>query len=528
MSEGSPERGCGSRQGPVRSGATTAGIVLSIVVCLISFANLVHTEPGGPAGPEIPKTWDEKELATLEMPLADSSIKLVHIPADYYYKIPVRGIFKSYPVFAPAHEPQGYLERLQQLDPEITFDPSKLVTEQDWVAAGELVFYAPIIYDALVKIADVRNPLWYKETGVPVAGDGTVPFFRYVIREKGKVELGQISCGTCHTRVMPDGSVIKGAQGNFPLDRLDARFLRTRAAQAEKGAEFVERVRQLTNSPYGAPWLGENDPFKRDVTANLEDIMATHEAIPPGVQARFGTSVYHPVQVPDLIGLKDRAYFDRTGHMKHRSIADVMRYAALNQGIAFYDTYGSFTPIPLPPDPSTTRRYSDEMLYALASYLYSLKPPPNPNPFNELAAQGKVVFEREGCDHCHKPPVYTNNKLLPVAQYRFPAGSIHPQSKDIIPFPIGTDPGLTLHTRRGTGFYKVPSLRGVWYRGPFEHSGSVATLEDWFDPRRLRDDYVPTGFRGAGVTARAIRGHPFGLELSDQDRKALIAFLKTL
>jgi hypothetical protein len=45
-----------------------------------------------------------------------------------------------------------------------------------------------------------------------------------------------------------------------------------------------------------------------------------------------------------------------------------------------------------------------------------------------------------------------------------------------------------METRRGTGYYKVPSLRGVWYRGPFEHNGSVATLEDWFDPSRLRDD----------------------------------------
>jgi hypothetical protein len=93
---------------------------------------------------------------------------------------------------------------------------------------------------------------------------------------------------------------------------------------------------------------------------------------------------------------------------------------------------------------------------------------------------------------------------------------------------VGTDPGLALNSRRGTGYYKVPTLRGVWYRGPFQHSGSIATLEDWFDPRRLEDDYVPTGFRGAGVKTRAIRGHLFGLDLPPAERKALIAFLKTL
>jgi hypothetical protein len=31
-----------------------------------------------------------------------------------------------------------------------------------------------------------------------------------------------------------------------------------------------------------------------------------------------------------------------------------------------------------------------------------------------------------------------------------------------------------------------------------------------------------------GVTNFAVKGHPFGLDLSAEDRKALIAFLKTL
>jgi hypothetical protein len=62
----------------------------------------------------------------------------------------------------------------------------------------------------------------------------------------------------------------------------------------------------------------------------------------------------------------------------------------------------------------------------------------------------------------------------------------------------------------------------------FPHDGSCATLEDWFDPRRLRDDYVPTGFKGYQVERRAVPGHEFGLKLSPDDKLALIAFLKTL
>lgn len=74
----------------------------------------------------------------------------------------------------------------------------------------------------------------------------------------------------------------------------------------------------------------------------------------------------------------------------------------------------------------------------------------------------------------------------------------------------------------------MPSLRGLWYRGLFEHNGSLAALEDWFDPERLRSDYVPTGWRGPGVERRAVPGHEYGLDLSPDDKAALIAFLQTL
>jgi hypothetical protein len=155
-----------------------------------------------------------------------------------------------------------------------------------------------------------------------------------------------------------------------------------------------------------------------------------------------------------------------------------------------------------------------------------LKPPRNPNSSNAVTERGRKVFQREGCANCHTPPLYTNNKLTPVAGFTPPPDDL--ERLDVMPISVGTDPSLALNTRRGTGYYKVPSLKGVWYRGPFEHSGSVATLEDWFDPKRLRDDYVPTGFKGYGVKTRSVKGHEFGLKLSSEDKKALIAFLKTL
>jgi hypothetical protein len=93
---------------------------------------------------------------------------------------------------------------------------------------------------------------------------------------------------------------------------------------------------------------------------------------------------------------------------------------------------------------------------------------------------------------------------------------------------VRTDPGLASRTRKGTGYYKVPSLIGVWHRRVVEHSGSVASLEDWFDRKRLRNEYIPSGWKGPQVTHRAVPGHEFGMDLSPDDKRALIAFLKTL
>ena len=64
---------------------------------------------------------------------------------------------------------------------------------------------------------------------------------------------------------------------------------------------------------------------------SLEEILSAYEAQPPGVAVREGTSLRYAAQVPDLIGVKDRLYLDHTGLVRHRSIGDLMRYAALNQ-----------------------------------------------------------------------------------------------------------------------------------------------------------------------------------------------------
>jgi hypothetical protein len=130
--------------------------------------------------------------------------------------------------------------------------------------------------------------------------------------------------------------------------------------------------------------------------------------------------LFYPPKIPDLIGLQDRRYFDASGLVRHRSIGDLMRYAALNQGLDYLSEYAGYRPAGELPDPGSESRYSDEQLYALGLFLYSLEPPPNPNPKNALAARGEEVFFSSGCGGCHTPPLYTSNQLTPAKGFTVP------------------------------------------------------------------------------------------------------------
>lgn len=511
-----------------------------LACCLVALSGVLSTPmsqaqtPDAAFHPAIPRTWNDSEMAALELPLADAVASPKHVNSDYYYKIPVRPIYRQYPVYAPGSGPPGYIEWLRRQEPEIIWGEDKngrqhtppLQTRADWLRAGEIVFDSvlgslPFSDKELAGMGE-----YIAKRGIPLAHDGSIAIFDFRILEKGKIEMGTGSCKSCHARLMPDGTISKGAQSNFPFDRIFAEDVRAGLRGSLPAVQFLERAL------FAQPW---RRPDSIDsLLGSVEKVASVHEAIPPGVIARHRSSPFYPVQVPDLIGVKDRKYLDHTGLQLHRSIADLMRYAALNQGADSLASFNGFIPLGGPnfdvlPEPANqpVQRYSDEQLYALSMWLYSLKPPANPDPGPQtLVGKGQKVFERESCGGCHTPPLYTNNKLTPAKGFEVP--DIHKSRYDILPVVVGTDPHLAMKTRRGTGYYKVPSLRGLWYRGPFEHSGSVATLEDWFDARRLRDDYVPTGFKGYDVKTRAVPGHEFGLKLNAADKRALIAFLRRL
>ncbi len=140
---------------------------------------------------------------------------------------------------------------------------------------------------------------------------------------------------------------------------------------------------------------------------------------------------------------------------------------------------------------------------ALAAYVRSLASSlPSYDAARMAQPAGAAVFESE-CTGCHAPPALTGEPV-PLAQ-------------------IGTDPTLGDSPSRGTGMYRVPSLRGVGTRGPLLHDATLPDVDAMFDPSRLEPGFTDR-LHGAGP----VQGHLHGLSLADSQRASLVDFLKAL
>ena len=473
---------------------------------------------------EVPKAWDESALRDWATPVSGLDLRPGHFSEEEYYRAPVDNL-RTYPVYFPGREPEGYWDMLQSIGPKPLVEPATLKTDADWIAAGQRVFDE---FDTIgfrttdpEAIARVRRLDGFAKSNVEVNRDGTLPDLRWVPSANG-VSLTLLACAECHVATLPDGTRVNGAPTNRPGSPL-GRF--------GIGVWGASPLPLPTHTLQMSLWRSWSVPWIQD------DVHESLKAMPigqagalfgaaarPGLFPRWNGSAFYPTKIPDLIGFKDRKYIDHTATHQHRGPGDLMRYAAL----VTYSDSSDFGPHRLLPDDlrRVPFRVPDEALYALARYIYSLEPPPNPNVGDPRVPGGQAIFNREGCANCHTPPLYTNNRLTLAEGFTPPAE--HFRFLDVMKLSVGTDPGLALRTRKGTGYYKVPSLKGAWYRGRYLHDGSLTTLEEMFDPARLTDTFEPSGFTPPGVKMRAVKGHVFGLRLPPADRAALIAFVRTL
>ncbi len=207
----------------------------------------------------------------------------------------------------------------------------------------------------------------------------------------------------------------------------------------------------------------------------------------------------------------------------------------------------------------------------IQAYIKSIEAPPYPFPIDKkLAQKGKVVFEKT-CATCHgtygKDWTYPN-KIIPIDvigtdRNRYEGLSAEwgdYYNKSWFAQEKGAN-GKGYPTKKGPG-YQAPPLDGVWATAPYLHNASVPTLyhllksstrptiftrsyrtdESAYDKKRVgwkvqnvsEEDleglspYELRKIYNTTLSGRGNGGHLFGDDLSEDDRWAVIEYLKTL
>jgi hypothetical protein len=207
----------------------------------------------------------------------------------------------------------------------------------------------------------------------------------------------------------------------------------------------------------------------------------------------------------------------------------------------------------------------------IQAYLRSLEPPRFPFSIDrELAARGEAIFRRT-CSRCHGtygPEGNYPNKLVPLEvigtdptlAFAFPPEGVAHYLKSW--FARERGPAGEPYHGLGGGGYQAPPLDGVWATAPYFHNGSVPSVHDVlnssdrpqiftrvFDGSVEEYDRTKLGLKvrvldrtpcpalpaierrkvyDTSQPGRGNGGHTFGDELSEEDRAAVIEYLKTL
>jgi mono/diheme cytochrome c family protein len=216
----------------------------------------------------------------------------------------------------------------------------------------------------------------------------------------------------------------------------------------------------------------------------------------------------------------------------------------------------------VPRNDSATIRGWEEDARDILAWIESVEPPKYPGSIDEpLAKRGEVLF-RQSCSSCHgtygDSPTYPN-RVVPIddvgtdrARYE----SIESQDRERFAASWFGDFGRSPVVTKPKG-YIAPPLDGVWASAPYLHNGSVPTLWHVLHPderpkvwRRSEDGYdwsrtglefeildsVPAGISTAERhryfdttrPGKSHAGHDYPAALSEDERSAVLEYLKTL
>ena len=316
-----------------------------------------------------PRIWNDQSLADWALPIASLNVRPAHFSVAEYYAAREDN-YRTYPVYHPDSEPAGYWDDLQKRKPEPLVDITKIISNADWIAAGERTFRE---MDAVFSrssdptlIAQARDPRAFE--GVLKLNDGTAFGPRWVVTPQG-VQIGFLACGGCHFAIQPDRSVRFGGPGG-PVQP-GTPPLNPRGNNGAAATRRFLQARYPDDEIRVALWRQWTVPWDRDERVEKIRDMVGAELAPligqaPGTSPRVNGSPFYTTKVPDLRLLRYYRYIDATGTHRLRGPEDVARYAALITGTDPM-TFGPHRML-TDAQRKVTYRYADEVLYAIGTY----------------------------------------------------------------------------------------------------------------------------------------------------------------
>ena len=204
-------------------------------------------------------------------------------------------------------------------------------------------------------------------------------------------------------------------------------------------------------------------------------------------------------------------------------------------------------------------------LKRVRDWIWTLPPPAYPYPVDQaLAARGASVYQQY-CVDCHADHRFRDGvkaggrvgliepiDTIATDRHRLDSYSLAFAANQYGLYP--DSPYRFTHFRKTNGYANHP-LDGIWLRGPFLHNGSVPTLRDLLEPPERRPalfyrgdnlfDQDKVGFVSTVPVARSASaaldyttydtsipgnsnsGHLYGTTLPDEDKRAIVEYLKT-
>ncbi len=385
---------------------------------------------------------------------------------------------------------------------------------------------------------EVRRHMAFERYGLTPRPDDPTKPLQYVVDQQGWT----MNCFACHGGLIPDGRGGTRVWPGAPNSRFALQTLteETRLVKAELHKTLSRMDVGGVFVPLGATNGTTNAVMFGVVLMGFRDANLVFHSDRP--VARLTN---HDMDAPPWwhFGRKRMLYIDGFAEKGHRGLMQFMLVKANG--------------------PEKFRHWEAEFRDVFA-YLSSIEPPKYPYPIDEpLAERGRLSFNRV-CADCHG--TYGSGggypeRLVPieeVATDRVRLDALTPAHREAYGESWFAEFGKKANLS-DPGGYVAPPLDGIWASSPYFHNGSVPTLwhvlhpktrpavwrrsGDAFDTQRvgwevetldrLPSDVVFTGWRKRQYFetyrfGKSAAGHEFPDALSEEEKRAVLEYLKTL